>query len=96
MTTAPEILQAGIDAMADRAVTRDQPDGERSMARAVAIYQAAKGHSELSDERDGWLFMVCLKLARAEGGGHNLDDYVDGAAYFVVPEDSLMRPRPAS
>ena len=85
MTTAPEILQAGIDAMADRAATRDA-DAERSMARAVAIFNAAKG-TALS-ERDGWEFMVCLKLARAQGGGHNPDDYVDGAAYFSLAGES--------
>ena len=81
MTTAPEILQAGIDAMANRAATRDT-DAERSMARAVSIFNAAKG-ADLS-ERDGWEFMVCLKLARAQGGGHNPDDYVDGSAYFAL------------
>ena len=84
MKRAPDILQAGIDAMADRAATRDQPSGERSMACAVAIYHAAKGSTTIDTERDGWLFMVCLKLARAQGGGHNLDDYIDGAAYCAL------------
>lgn len=81
MTTAPEILQAGIDAMADRAATRDT-DAERSMARAVATYNALTG-SHLT-EVDGWQFMACLKMARSRGGGHNLDDYVDGAAYAAL------------
>lgn len=82
MKSAAGILQAGIDAMADRAATRDQPSGERSMVRAVATFNALT-EAQLS-EREGWLFMVCLKLARAQGGGHNPDDYVDGAAYAAL------------
>lgn len=95
MTKAPDILQAGIDAMADRAATRDQPSGERSMARAVAIYHAAKGSSAIGTERDGWLFMICLKLARAQGGGHNLDDYIDGAAYCALMGEAADGNTPA-
>lgn len=80
-TTAPAILQAGIDAMADRAATRDA-DAERSMARAVATFNSLTGAA--LTEVDGWQFMECLKMARSRGGGHNPDDYVDGAAYAAL------------
>lgn len=79
---APGILQAGIDAMAERAATRDMPTGERSMARAVAIFEAQSG-VKLSEEQ-GWMFMVCLKQARAAQGKFNLDDYIDMAAYAAL------------
>jgi hypothetical protein len=49
-------------------------------------FNALTGH-ELS-ERDGWLFMVMLKAARATAGGHNPDDYEDGAAYFALAGES--------
>ncbi|MEQ8511538.1 MAG: DUF6378 domain-containing protein [Algiphilus sp.] len=81
MTTAPEILQAGIRAMQDRAATRDS-ESERSMRRAVDGFNALTGHQ--LTERDGWQFMEILKIARSRNGGHNPDDYVDGAAYAAL------------
>lgn len=59
---ATEILHTAEICIGDRAASRDQPDGERSMARTVAAFNALTGH-RLS-ERDGWLFMVTLKAAR--------------------------------
>lgn len=79
---ADQLLRDGADAIADRADSRDT-DEERSMARAVASYQGLRG-TELADEADGWLFMVCLKAARACAGSFNEDDSVDGAAYFAL------------
>lgn len=66
---ACEILHTAEVCIGDRASSRDLPDGERSMARTVAAFNALTGH-RLS-ERDGWLFMVALKAARAAtpGGG---------------------------
>ena len=80
--TAPDILQAGIDAMAQRAAVRDLPDGERSMCRAVAAFNALTGR-DLA-EVDGWLFMVILKAARSTAGAHHLDDWTDMAAYAAL------------
>lgn len=81
---ADEILAAAQETLRKRATTRDQPGGERSMARAVAAFNALTGH-KLST-REGWMFMVALKSARActPGGRHNADDYLDGAAYFAL------------
>ena len=78
--TAPEILVQAADCIGDRASQRDQANGERSMARTVAAFNALTGHN--LSEVDGWEFMAILKLARSRGGKHRLDDYVDGAAYF--------------
>ncbi len=81
-TTAPAILLHARGHLEDRAASRDSEAGERSMARTVAIFNAASGH-RLS-EREGWLFMVALKIARSQGGGHNPDDYEDLAAYAAL------------
>lgn len=87
--TAPGILQIAADAIADRAAARDQPTGERSMARTVAAFNAITGRA--ITEREGWLFMAQLKAARAWGGNHHADDYVDGAAYFGLAGESAAR-----
>ena len=80
--TSQEILTAASKAQADRAASRDLPDGERSMRRAVEAFNALEGTS--LTEAQGWRFMAVLKLARATAGGFNLDDYVDGASYVAL------------
>ena len=80
--SAPEILRHAADHIAQRAASRDLPQGERSMARAVASFNALTGHA--LTERDGWLFMVVLKASRATAGAHNPDDYQDMAAYAAL------------
>jgi hypothetical protein len=74
-TRAGELLE-------DRGKDRDQPDGERSMARCVNTFNAMTGH-ELSVE-DGWLFMVYLKHARMRGGYFRRDDYEDAVSYEAL------------
>jgi len=84
-------LQKAMDAIADRGRTRD-PDsakGERSMATAVATFNALTGHA--LSEVDGWHFMLVLKQARAQGGAHNPDDYVDIAGYAGLAEEAADR-----
>lgn len=79
--TATGILDAAAQHMRDRASQRDQEGGERSMARIVATFNALTGHN--LTERDGWAFMVALKLGRAYCTPTGTpDDYQDGAAYF--------------
>jgi hypothetical protein len=80
--TATDILQEATECLTARAVERDKGTSERSMKAAVEAFNALTGH-ELT-EVDGWLTMVCLKAARAEGGKFRLDDYIDGAAYFAL------------
>lgn len=80
--TATDILQEATECLTARAVERDKGTSERSMKAAVEAFNALTGH-ELT-ESDGWLAMVCLKAARAEGGKFRLDDYIDGAAYFAL------------
>jgi hypothetical protein len=62
-----------------RAADRDVEE-ERSMRRCVESFNALTGHSV--SERDGWLFMVVLKMARATSTPTGrIDDYVDASAY---------------
>lgn len=79
---ANQILTQAAATVAQRGTERDQADGERSMRRTVLAFNALTGR-DLS-EVEGWLFMVALKAARATAGGHKLDDYLDGAAYFAL------------
>lgn len=65
--------------MRDRAAQRDTQNGERSMARAVAIFNAWTDY-KLTEE-DGWRFMIALKQAREIQGNFNGDDYEDLTAY---------------
>jgi hypothetical protein len=86
--SAPGILRAAAQHLQDRAALRDQPAGERSMARTVSAFNALTGHA--ISERDGWLFMVALKAARACTTPSGIaDDYQDGAAYFALAGESV-------
>jgi len=77
--TAHEFLERGVKHMRDRAVQRDSDAGERSMARAVAAFNAQEGTN--LTEAQGWRFMIQLKYARAVNGVFVADDYEDMAAY---------------
>lgn len=79
---APNILAKAIQTMQNRAQERDAENGERSMAKTVAMFNAYRGYN--LTESDGWAFMVFLKLARGVQGAYNEDDYVDGSAYFSL------------
>lgn len=94
MKRADEILAAGAKHLADRAATRDQPEGERSMARTVAAFNAMYGKGMTVEQ--GWQFMVLLKMARSAAGAFNLDDYEDGAAYFALAAEDAYRERVAT
>jgi len=89
--TAPQILKTAIGHMEERAATYDQPQGERSMGKTVAMFNALTGNT-LTDEQ-GWLFMACLKMVRAQQGGYRADSYEDGAAYFALAGESAAQER---
>ncbi len=78
---ASDLLKSSLQTLIDRGTKRDTPDGERSMARTVAIFNAWTG-SGMSEE-DGWKFMVALKMARMTRK-FNIDNYVDAQSYFAL------------
>lgn len=59
---APEILKRSAEIMAERAKQYDSPQGERSMGKAVAAFNAVTGQS--LSEANGWLLMALLKMVR--------------------------------
>ena len=79
---APDILIAAADLIQARAEQRDHPDGERSIPRAVNMFNDLTQH-QLS-HREGWILMALLKLSRAQGGRFVLDDYIDACAYIAL------------
>ena len=89
--TAPSILSEAAAAVGDRAVERDTPEGERSMGKTVAAFNAMFSHA-LTEEQ-GWQFMELLKMARSAGGKFRLDDYTDGAAYAALAGEAAARER---
>lgn len=84
--SAASILEAGLGHMKDRAATYDAEGGERSMAKTVECFNALTGRD--LTETEGWLMMVCLKLARANQGGFRMDSFEDGAAYIALMGES--------
>lgn len=84
---APDGLRHAAEIIDHRAIERDLANGERSMARTVAAFNALTG-SELT-EMEGWLFMTVLKVARATAGKAQPDDLIDAAAYCALALESL-------
>lgn len=87
--TAAGILRKGAQHIEDRAASRDQPEGERSMARCVRAFNAMFG-KDLT-ETEGWQFMELLKMSRSAVGTHNPDDFEDGSAYCALAGEAAAR-----
>ena len=92
---APEILTRSAEIMAERAKQYDSPQGERSMGKAVAAFNAVTGQS--LSEANGWLLMALLKMVREnttdkphEDSLHDLVAY--GALYGEARLASMNQP----
>ena len=81
--TALDMLEAARSHMRGRSAVYDKPEGERSMGRTVAAFNAITGH-DLA-ESQGWLFMQVLKSVRDQTapGGH-ADSQEDNVAYAAL------------
>lgn len=88
---ASDLLLDGVNHMRDRATTYDAPEGERSMAKTVAMFNKLTDNS-LSEE-DGWMFMVLLKVVRSQQGNYREDNYADGAAYMALAGETASQKR---
>ena len=91
LLTAGNILQTAAQHMQERAATYDQQGGERSIHKTVTMFNILTG-AGLTDEQ-GWLFMTCLKMVRAQQGRYRADSYEDGAAYFALAGESAAQER---
>lgn len=79
---AEKILAEALETLKERGEQRDSPNGERSMARTVAAFNALTGHG--LSTLDGWEFMLCLKLSRSREGVYNKDDFLDLVGYTAL------------
>lgn len=90
MTTAPQLLEAAAKHMADRARTYDRPEGERSMTRAIAAWNAITGRDVT--EAEGWLLMQLIKDVRLfTRAGYHADSAEDCIAYAALKAEAKAR-----
>ena len=84
---APSLLAAAARHMRERAAAYDQPEGERSMGRTVAAFNAITGHR--LRESEGWLLMELLKAVRdfTTDDGH-ADSQEDRIAYAALAAEA--------
>ena len=86
---AIRLLQVAADHMRARAATYDKPDGERSMGKTVAAFNAVTGR-DLS-EAEGWLLLQLLKDVRLfQRPGYHADSAEDCIAYSALKAEAKM------
>lgn len=82
---APELLGKAAALMHERGKTYDAPEGERSMGKTVAAFNAITGRD--LTESEGWLLMCVLKSVRAatrkEPHRDSLEDMIAYAALLA-------------
>jgi hypothetical protein len=91
--TAADILISGAEIIDQRGKQRDKPNGERSMALTVKMFNARYG-ADLT-EAQGWAFMTCLKHARMAAGKFNEDDYIDAVNYEALHAECVINAQKA-
>lgn len=80
---ACSVLNAAADHLNARAVTYDKPEGERSMAQTVAVFNLF--HDCNMTEAQGWHFMQILKDVRLfTRDGYHADSGEDGVSYAAL------------
>ncbi len=88
---AEQFLYAGADHFEKRKKKYDKPEGERSMANTVKMFNTLTGHN--LSEQQGWKFMILLKTVRSEHGPFHADDYEDAAAYCGLAGEAASKTR---
>ena len=87
--TAADLLGKAAGHMAARAATYDQPGGERSMGKTVAIFNIFTGHN--LTESEGWLLMQVLKDVRdRQRAEPHADSLEDGIAYSALKAEARL------
>jgi hypothetical protein len=88
--SAPNLLTAAAKHMNDRAATYDKPEGERSMAQTVAVFEAH--HGIKLTEAQGWHFMQILKDVRLfTRGSYHADSAEDCIAYAALKAEAKAK-----
>jgi len=90
MPTANQILETAAAHMRERGKTYDNPEGERSMAQTVDMFNALTGRS--MSEAEGWTFMLLLKLVRnAAREQPHQDSLEDAVAYAALMAECQLQ-----
>ncbi len=91
---ATDVLEKAAGHMRDRAATYDKPEGERSMARTVAAFNAITGRDLTTAE--GWAFMLLLKQVRVfqNPAKPHQDSLEDGVAYAALLAEEMLSELP--
>lgn len=93
--TAADYLARAGEVMNQRGKSRDQENGERSMAAAVDAFWTIYGARILArgymTETEGWEFMSVLKKVRGAQGEYREDDYLDDVGYVALAAESAAR-----
>jgi hypothetical protein len=81
-------IQEALQTLQKRALERGLDDEERSMEKIVKAFNDLTGKG--LTEKDGYLFMVLLKLARDQSSKiSNPDDIIDGIAYIALMGEAI-------
>lgn len=91
LPVAQDFLKAAQGHLGARAVTYDNPQGERSMGRTVKAF-AALTDIQLTEEQ-GFLFMEVLKQVRSLQGKFKADNYEDLAGYAALRGEAAAKAR---
>jgi hypothetical protein len=88
--TAPVLLDTAAGHLRDRAATYDKPEGERSMAKTVAIFNLHHGTS--LTEAQGWHLLQILKDVRLfTRGKYHADSAEDCIAYAALKAEAMAK-----
>ncbi len=91
-TKAPELLGKAAALMHERGKTYDAPEGERSMGKTVAAFNAITGRD--LTESEGWLLMGILKDVRAATRKEpHRDSLEDRIAYAALMAEARLAGR---
>lgn len=85
---APEALSMAAGILEERGKSYDQDDGERSISDTVRMFQLATNIT-LTEEQ-GWIFMVCLKLARRKNAVNKTDSVLDAINYLALSAEESI------
>lgn len=93
---ATTILEKAAQHMRDRATTYDKPEGERSMGKTVAAFNAITGRDLTTSE--GWLMLAVLKQVRAfqNPAVPHVDSLEDGPAYLALMAEEMLSGEPVN
>lgn len=85
--TAIDLLDFAAGHMRARASTYDKPEGERSMAQTVKVFNAF--HGTALTEAQGWHFMQILKDVRLfTAPGYHADSAEDSISYAALKAEA--------